>query len=314
MSLARPILNLWLNLFEKRFLAQAGDPVATRIGFERKARFWFWPPRGTEFETGELRPGDGAPVPVLWVRARGAGRQAVILHFHGGAYFMGSPVTHRAMLAQLSALSGIPACLPDYSLAPEHPFPAAYDDAMTAYRGLLAQGWPSSQIILGGDSAGGGLALALLAGICREGLPKPLMTYAFSPLTDLTFSGASLRDNRATEVMLPDSRLLDMPELYLQGADPKDPRASPLFAEFPGASRVLLIASRSEILLDDSREMAASLRRQAVPVETWLEPGLPHVWPMFHSLLPEARRTLKALAKRLLVAVAGHDQSDFRKV
>ncbi|MHC0052420.1 alpha/beta hydrolase [Actibacterium sp. D379-3] len=298
MSLMRPVLNRWLALFERRFLANITDPAAARAAFERKARFWFRPPRGTRFAPGQLCA-PGRQVPVLWARGQGCRDDCAILYFHGGGYFMGSARTHSAMLAHLSNFAGVPACLVDYRLAPEHPFPAAFDDAMLAYRGLLAQGYAGDRIILGGDSAGGGLVLSLLSAICREGLDQPLMTFAWSPLTDMTLSGASHRSNLRSDVMLPGERMPEVRERYLQGADPKDPRASPLFGGFGGAAPVVLMASDSEILLDDTRALETLLAGQGVRVVSHIEPGLPHVWPMFHGLLPEAVATLKELGAQI---------------
>ncbi len=299
MSLMRRLLNLSLCVTERRFLARSGDHLRARAAFERKARFWFRPPRGAAFRPDVLRA-DGCQVDVLWAAAGHAKRQArVVLYLHGGGYFMGSPDTHRAMAAHLSAVSGLPVCLPAYRLAPEAPFPAAYRDACTAWDGLLAQGYDPDRIVLGGDSAGGGLALALLAGLMRAGRPGPCATFAFSPLADLTLSGASLRDNDATEVLLPPARMAEVVQGYLAGADPRDPRASPLFADFTGAGPVWLYASSSEILLDDTRRMAAVLSAQGVDVTAVVERGLPHAWPIFAGLLPEARRTLVDLADRI---------------
>ncbi|WP_101067660.1 alpha/beta hydrolase [Roseovarius salinarum] len=292
MSVRRRLLNLALRLTEKPMLARIDDSVALRDSFEAKARFWFRPPRGAAFRDGALEE-SGHAVPVHWASVPGVREGPAILYFHGGGYVFGSPRTHRAMLARLSALTGLPACLPDYRLAPEHPFPAALDDALTAYRALAAEG----PVILGGDSAGGGLALAVLAEVARLSLPQPLGSFAFSPLTDLTFSGRSLRDNARADPMLPASRAGELAGMYLHGADADDPRASPLFADFAGAGPVWLTAGDTEILLDDTRRMARRLSGQGVPVACRIAPGLPHVWPMFPPrLLPEARETLLHLA------------------
>lgn len=289
MSLLRKPLNLFLRLTERPLLARIQEPQEARTSFERKARFWFHAPRGTKFAQDDL-----GGRPALWVnRGQGAG---AILYFHGGGYFFGSPRTHRAMLAKLSKLTGVPACLPDYRLAPEHPFPAAFEDALAAYRALLESGVPAAQVVLGGDSAGGGLVLSLLAAICDEGLPCPAMTFAFSPWADLSRTGASLLENEPTEVVLPPERTEEVRDTYLQGADPKDPRASPVFAAFKGATQVVLFASTSEILRDDTREMVNVLRHQGVSVAVTYEKGLPHVWPIFEGFLPEANATLRALA------------------
>ena len=298
MSLMRRLLNLSLALTERPFLARSSDHMHARAAFERKARFWFRPPRGSAFRWGALEA-DGREVATLWVTGHGARQGGALLYLHGGGYFMGSPNTHRAMVAHLSTMSGLPACLPAYHLAPESPFPAAYRDAWTAWDGLLAEGYDPHRIVLGGDSAGGGLALALLAGLMGAGRPGPRMTFAFSPFTDLTLSGASLRHNRASEVLLPPERMKEVVDGYLAGADPRDPRASPLFADFTGAGPVRVYASSTEILLDDSRRMAAMLSSQGVDATAVVVPGLPHAWPIFTGLLPEARRTLVDLADRM---------------
>ncbi len=290
MSLRRSVLNLALRLMEKPYLSRASDPVDLRDGFERKARIWFRPPRGSCFETERC-----GGVPVLWACGPGVTRSdgPAILYFHGGGYVFGSPDTHRAMLARLSDLSGLPVCLPDYRLAPEHPFPRAVEEGLKV---LEVLGHHPGGVILGGDSAGGGLALALMAEALRQGGPAPRALFAFSPLTDLTFSGESLRRNAKADPMLPANRASEMAQMYLQGADARDPRASPLFASFCDAGPVWLAASDTEILLDDTRRMAARLRAQGVAVTEILRPDLPHVWPMFHNLLPEADATLRDLA------------------
>ncbi|MDR9393606.1 MAG: alpha/beta hydrolase [Roseovarius sp.] len=290
MSVVRHLLNGWLRLTEKRLLARGPAPDVLRRSFERKARWFFHAPRGTRFEDGHV-----AGVPVHWVRAPGVGRESgpLILYFHGGGYVFGAPRTHRAMLAEVSRLTGLPACLPDYRKAPEHPFPAAMEDALAVYGALAAR---PGGVILGGDSAGGGLALSLLAGCTRREGSGPVATFAFSPLTDARLAGESLRRNAEADVMLPASRADSLIEMYLQGADPSDPRASPLLAGFVGAGPVWLAASDTEILLDDTRRMAAVLRDQGVAVTETITHDLPHVWPIFHNVLPEARATLRDLA------------------
>lgn len=288
MSFVRPALNLWLRLTEKPHMARA-DEAGLRRSFETKARLFFYAPRGTRMGWETL-----GGIAVRRVAARGAYEGGpVILYLHGGGYAFGSPLTHQAMLGALSVRSDCPAVLPRYRLAPEYPFPAAPEDALAVYEALAAQG---HGVILGGDSAGGGLALALLGEILRLGLPVPLGAFAFSPLTDLSYSAPSIRDNAATDVVLPAERCDGRAAKYLAGADPLDPRASPLFADFRGAPPVWLCAGTTEILLDDTRRMANRLRAQGVAVTEVIETDLPHVWPLFHNLLPEARRTLDELA------------------
>lgn len=290
MSRRRQILNFILRYTEKPRLARETDPAKLRSVFESKARLFFRSPRDTRFEKGDLG------VPVQWAQVGPDTGPGVLLYFHGGGYVFGSPKTHRAMLSRLAEMTGMRACLPTYRLAPEHPFPAALDDARTAYEGLLASGVSSDQIVMGGDSAGGGLVLALLADICARDLPKPAAVFAFSPLTDLTFSGDSVGTNAKADVVLPASRGAEMAEMYLQGADATNPFASPLFADFSGAPDIYLFAGDTEILLDDTRRMAARMREQGVRISEHIAKDLPHVWPIFQRLLPEADATLADLA------------------
>ncbi|MBV2359964.1 alpha/beta hydrolase [Thalassococcus sp. CAU 1522] len=289
MSLIRPILNAYLRLTEKPHMRRAQRPEQLRRPFEIKARLFFHGPRGVAARWDDL----GA-VAALELEPATPRDGPTILYFHGGGYVFGSPNTHRAMLAQLVRRTGLSARLPRYRLAPEHPFPAALEDALSAYDALAAQA--PGGIVLGGDSAGGGLALALLGEILSSDRTPPLGLFAFAPLTDMGFTGASVRDNAESEVVLAPERASALAEMVLQGADPDDPRASPLHMEFTGAPPVWLAASDTEILLDDTRRLTARMRAQGVPVDEIIEHDLPHVWPIFHNLLPEARATLDQVA------------------
>ncbi len=290
MSLRARLLCGWLRHTEKRVIARAKEPEKLRRHMERGARLFLHPPRGTRFS--ESRLGDSG-LKATRVTPANPRQGPLILYLHGGGFIVGGPRTHRAMVAYLAARTGLCAVLPRYRLAPEHPFPAAPDDARDAYRAVMDH---PGGIILGGDSAGGCLVLSLLAQIGALGWPQPLGTFAFSPLTDFTFSGPSLAANAEADPLLPVHRTRDIARMYLQGADPADPRVSPLFADFTGAGPVWLTASETEILLDDTRRMAARLKRQGVDVTCIIEPGLPHVWPLMHSYLPEARQTLADVA------------------
>ncbi len=290
MSLRARLLCGWLRQTEKRIIARAEQPEQLRQHMERSARLFFHAPRGTTFEDITLGGSNVAATRVTPVDARDG---PLVLYFHGGGYIFGSPRTHRAMVAHLAAHTRLCAVLPRYRLAPEYPFPAALEDALAAYRAVMDQ---PRGVILGGDSAGGGLALVLLAQIGALGLPQPLGTFCFSPLTDMTFSGPSFTSNAKADPLLPAHRAWDMAQMYLRGSDPDDPRASPLNADFAGAGPVWLTAGVTEILLDDTRSMSARLLAQGIDVTCIIEPGLPHVWPLMHGLLPEARQTLDKLA------------------
>jgi len=288
MSLALTFLNLWLRTSEKRYLAREGDVVHARERMIRQSKLLPDPP-GARYRDGVL-----GGVPVTWVE--GPPEAPLLLWFHGGAYCLGAPQTHRAMAAALARRFGARAVLPDYRLAPEHPFPAATDDALAVWRALLQAGEAPQSIVVGGDSAGGGLTLALLHMIGGAGLAMPAAATVFSPWTDLTLSGASLQRLARREVMLPARRLPEIRDLYLDGADPTDPRASPHLGRFAGAPPVLVLASRAEILLDDARMAARRLRADGVDVtlEEW--PAVPHAWPLFQGQIPEADAALDRAA------------------
>jgi acetyl esterase/lipase len=287
-------LNGWLRRVEKPFLKRA-TPEEMRRSFETKARVLFHPPKGTVKRPLSLE-NDGRMVPALSVTGPGAISDRILLYFHGGGYIFGSPETHSAMLARLSQLTGAVAILPNYSKAPEHPFPGAFSDARLAWNALVASGVSPRRIVVGGDSAGGGLALSLLGDLVASKGELPAGVFAFSPLTDLTFSGRSIQESAGSEVVLPGERLADMARFYLAGHDPTDPRVSPHFAEFPGAPPVWMGIGDREILRDDTRRMAQRLGAQGVRVDVEELPDVPHVWPIFRPMIPQADQTLRRLS------------------
>ncbi len=291
MTIRKWLINVGSRLVAKRHLARVQEIPDARRSFHRMARLGFHTPPLSLFLEDTL-----ADRPALWVSSGVKSREKVIYYIHGGGYIVGSPETHRNMLAALSRLCGIQACLIDYRLAPEHPFPAAVDDVLAGYQALLERGYAPENIIIGGDSAGGGAALVLLSELCKRGI-APRGAFALSPWTDLTLSGESLRSNAKTEAMLPVERIDELRDMYLQGADPADPHASPLFADFPDCPPVLLQASDSEILRDDTCRMAAVLEEQGVEVETYIWSDLPHVWQIFHGWLPDADLALLQVAQ-----------------
>lgn len=291
-SLRAKAMNAWLRLTEKRHLARTSDVNKLRRSFELKAHLCFHAPRGTQFSETMIQK-----TPALHVAVTGVSTGPRLLYFHGGAYIMGSPRTHAAMLAHLCKFARCRAILPDYRKAPENRFPAAVEDALEAYQSLLISGENPSNIVLGGDSAGGGLALALLGEICRLGLPQPSGLFAFSPFTDMSFSGASYRDNARADAVLPVSRMDAQRREYLCEIAPTAPRASPIFANFEGACPVWIAVGSTEILRDDSVGIAARLKEASVDVTLVLEADLPHVWPLFHGYFPEAKHPLKQVAR-----------------
>ena len=286
MSLRLGALDLWLRLVEKPRLARARSVPAARARMERLVALMG---EGVKTEPVPL-----AGMPAL--RLPPLGGAAVLLWLHGGAYCLGSPWTHAPLAAALARRAGIGAVLPHYRRAPEHPFPAAVEDARAAWAALRAEGWPASRIAVGGDSAGGGLVFALLHGLLAEGEAPPACVVAFSPWIDLTLAGASLAELARRDAFLPVHRLAEVRDLYLAGADPGDPRASPHRGRFRGAPPALIQASRSEVLLDDARMMAARLAADGVEVTLDLWNATPHVWQFYHGRLPEADTALDRAA------------------
>ncbi len=279
-------LNAVLRLLVKPRLSATTDPVVVRRDFERFAHLFLPTPRGGRLTTD---PATGLPL----AGAPLAGR--AVLWFHGGGMIAGSSRTHRGLAGRLFLASGLPVVLPDYRLAPEHTAPAAQDDARTAWAALIRAGLEPGQIVLGGDSAGGGLALSLLADLCATGT-TPAGCIAISPWTDLTGSGPSLHENAARDVMLPAGKLGELCRFALGSHPADDPRISPLFARFPACPPVLIQVSQSEILRDDARRMADHLRAEGATVTLQEWPDTPHAWPLFGNWLPESREAVALAA------------------
>jgi acetyl esterase/lipase len=229
------------------------------------------------------------------IGARAADQPVIVYYLHGGGYFFGSPKTHRPIVVSLAKAFGGLAYALDYRLAPEYPFPAAVEDAAEAYRWLVAT-HPNSRIVIAGDSAGGGLAIVTAIGVRAAGLPSPAAIIAFSPWCDLACTGLSLVTNAQSCAMFTPKGIRQAAALYLAGSDPCDPRASPLYADLAGLPPMLLFASNQETLLDDAVRLAQRARSAGVEVKLVRRDGVPHVWPVFVHILPEARETVAQLS------------------
>ena len=247
------------------------------------------PPPGTTVE-----PVDAGGVPAEWVIAAGVESIRVLLYLHGGAYQIGSPATLRHMIALISAATQVRVLSADYRLAPEHPFPAAVDDALTAYRFLL-QGADQAAIAIAGDSAGGGLALATLVALRDAGDPMPAAAVAMSPWTDLALTGESLSTRADVDVMIRPDGMRASAATYLAGADPRHPYASPLYADLHGLPPILIHVGDAEVILDDSTRFAAKARAAGVDVTLEVWEQMPHVWHAFVGLLPESGQAIERI-------------------
>jgi acetyl esterase/lipase len=256
-----------------------------------------------------------APVAGLWpggevVSSTAASDESpVLLYLHGGGYLAGSPETHRPLVASLvSRLNGT-AYVPDYRLAPEHPFPAALDDARAAYRYVLSQGIAPSRIVIAGDSAGGGLALALSLALRDDGVAMPSAIVMFSPWTDLAATGTSIEENTDRCAMFAGVTIRRASLFYLGASDPRHPYVSPLYGDFRGMPPMLVHASADEVLRDDSVRVATRARAAGVDVELRLWSGVPHVWQFFPAVLPEAAESLRDTV-RFITKHAPHRLAD----
>ena len=230
-----------------------------------------------------------------------------VLYLHGGGYFACSPKIYRPITGGF-ARHGLNVFAPQYRLAPENPFPAAIDDALATYRALLAAHNPR-RLIIAGDSAGGGLTLALLLAAREAALPLPAGVILFSPWTDLAITGESIKTNAKRESLLVGARIQEAAALYLDGAAPETPLASPLYGDLSGLPPVLIQVSDREILLDDSVRVAAKIRAANGPVELQIWPNLPHVWQLAQIFLPEAKNALKQAAEFANQALASQPPS-----
>jgi acetyl esterase/lipase len=191
----------------------------------------------------------------------------------------------------------------DYRLAPEHPCPAAVEDALAWYRDVLSD-TPAAQIVFAGDSAGGGLVVACLQAALQQGLPMPAGAVLFSPWVDLASTGESVQAQARTDVMFNPENLVDAAQLYLAGRSATDPVASPLYGNMEGLPALLIFASQSEILLSDATRLHDKAQAAGVTSQLVLQPNMPHVWPIM-VMLPEAKASLRQVAAFMRERVPG---------
>jgi len=266
---------------------------------------------GLEYDC-DFIPVDAGGVPAEWVMAPGADKSRRVLYIHGGAFAMGSPTSHRTMTSKFSEISRSAVLAIDYRLMPEHRFTHCVEDCRTAYQWILENGpdGPSKiqQLFIGGDSAGGNLSLSLIAWIRDHKQRAPEAVVALSPLTDVTFSGASMRDNQTTDVMLkPFMQTLNAIPPFIRSwwvawtykVRPSSPTASPLLGDLSGLPPTLVQASEAEMLLDDARRYVYKACASGSPakLQTWAD--MVHMWQIFDPQLPQAREAWVEIDKFL---------------
>jgi monoterpene epsilon-lactone hydrolase len=285
-----------MKTYHKEHLLDRAAMLAMRTLLALQPKVQFGPEARPEFDNliENTPEADGLTYEVAtiggvagwWCRPRQATEGAAILYLHGGAYVLGSAAAYRNFVGQIAARANASIFVADYGLAPEHPFPAAIDDAEAVYHGLAASGL--SRLILAGDSAGGGLALALLLSMtaaARGGtLPKPLAAVVMSPWMDLALTGESIAARATFDPLLTREALEQAAQLYLGDADRNDPRASPLYGEFLGLPPVLFHVGENEILLDDSARLADRIEAVGGVTQLHVWEGMTHVFPSNLSL------------------------------
>jgi len=283
MSLRAELVRLCLPLFMRRLPTDIQlENVRRQVA--RFGRLIPPPPRGTEVLS----------INVGGVRAERITRplslpNRYVLHLHGGAYLLGFPALFRDFTWRVADAARAQVLCIDYRLAPEHPFPAAVEDATAAYRWLIAHGAKSRHVAFIGDSSGGGLAIASMMRLRDEGSPLPSAAVLLSPWTDLALTGQSLAEYSFSDPIVQVPKAV---ELYLAGADPRSPYASPLYGDPAGLPPTLIHVGSDEALRDDALRMAEHLRAMGCKVELEVWPRMVHVWHMFARILPEARAAI----------------------
>jgi epsilon-lactone hydrolase len=231
-------------------------------------------------------------LPGEWSLVPGSDTSRVLLFFHGGGYCSGSILSHRRMVTEAGRAARMRTLAIGYRLAPEHPYPAAHEDAMAAWRFLRRQGIAASNIVVGGDSAGGNLTIALVHRLRAAGEALPGYAWLISPWTDLTMSGDTLETKDAVDPIIHKAYLVELADAYAVSADRRDPLISPLFADLRGLPPTLIQVGSAETLLADATRFAAAAGAADVDVTLEIWPHMIHAWPLWNAKLEDGRRAL----------------------
>jgi monoterpene epsilon-lactone hydrolase len=291
MSIRASLLSLFMRLTIKKQMATLDDPVAFR---ERPGGFG-----GKTPESVKSTPVDAGGVPSEWVEWPGAPEDSAILYFHGGGYVFGDRDSYRDIAWRLGRESGSKVLVVDYRLAPENRFPAAVDDATDSYRWLLEQGFAPDRIAVAGDSAGGGLAVALMVNLKNLGMALPKAAVLMSPWADLAMTGTSMLVNARSDAMLSPEALSIFVSYYLGDTNPKAPLASPVFADLSGLPPTLVLVGSKEVLLSDSETLVEKINATGGNARLSVWPKMPHVFPILASIIPEGKKAVSDMAEFL---------------
>lgn len=286
--------RFWRSVIRKVFQEQGLSVLDERARTLKNSKVHVPFPKVIRVERIDI---DGVPCATVRPAREYDGR--TVLYLHGGGYVTGSIDASLMLCVPMARTLGMKILLPEYRLAPEHPFPAALEDALKAYRWLLSQGYSAADIVFAGDSAGGGLCLAVVRSLLDAGEAAPSAVLCLSPWADLTHSGSSHASNAASDVLLNTEMLRVWASYYAGGAALDDPLVSPVYADLTGFPPLLLQVDRSEVLLDDSLRIERTAEAAGVDVRLSLWDGLWHVWPALGDLLPESREAFEEMREFL---------------
>lgn len=283
---------LWADLATWSVPEDGGRPtVATvRAGFERLGAQFPLPAWASVTEV------DAGGAPALLIRADET-PERVVLFLHSGGFVLGSAAAYRSMCAGLAQAAAAEVVALDYRRAPEHPFPAALDDVVAAYRWLLERGTSPAQVCFVGDSAGGGLAVSALLALRDEGIPLPAAVVAISPLTDCSLSSASMTTHAERDPATSRGVLSWLTKQYLGDTEPTDPRVSPVFGDLTGLPPLLVLVGTEEVLLDDATRLVERARANGVDATLHLGVGQAHIWPLFAPVLAAGREAVELIGE-----------------
>jgi len=265
--------------------------AARRAQYERAEKVFPTPPHV------KVERVNAPAAPAEWLRPPSAEPGRVVLYLHGGGYVIGSPRSHRHLAAAIAGAAGASALLLDYRLAPEHPCPAAVEDATAAYRWLLDQAIAPERIVIAGDSAGGGLTVAALLALREARVPLPAGGVCISPWVDLTCGGASYVTKADADPIVRRADVEQMAQAYLGATPPRTPLASPLFADLRGLPPLLIHVGTDEVLLDDAVQLAERARAAGVDTALDIYDHMIHVWHWFLPMLDEAQSAVDAIGR-----------------
>jgi monoterpene epsilon-lactone hydrolase len=271
---------------------QAKSPQELRAAFS--AAFSAFPSAGEV----KCEPVSANGVKAEWITANNAAPDRVILYLHGGGYVMGSIDTHRELVARLSKAAQARGLALEYRLAPENPFPAAVDDAITAYRWLLAQGYKPGRIVIAGDSAGGGLTISTLLAVRDLGAPAPAAGVCISPWVDFEAEGASMTSRAAQDPLVSREMILKIARMYVgENGSLREPLAAPINAVLNDLPPLFIQVGDAETLLDDSTRLADRAEEAGVDVKLQIWEEMPHVWHLAAPILPEGQEAIDKIGE-----------------